>query len=201
MILSLARQRLSILLIDDDERRANALSNALDKSRYQVAHLVGSDSSLLLEVDKLTPDIIIIDVESPSRDILESLTVLNSVNPKPIVMFSEKEDTELINQTVRSGVSAYVCGADISQARVRSILDAALARFAQLQDLKGQLSDTKQALENRKTIEQAKILLMETKGISEKEAYQHIRKIAMDNGQRIEQVAKNIIAIIRTLTG
>lgn len=197
----MSSNRLSILLIDDDDRRAKALSDALDQSRYRVEHLVGSKSSLLIEVDKLSPDIIIIDVESPSRDILESLNVLNSVNPKPIVMFSEKEDTELITQTVRCGVSAYVCGADISQARVRSILDAALARFSQVQDLKGQLIETKQELENRKTIEQAKILLMETKGISEKEAYHHIRKIAMDNGQRIEQVAKNTIDIIRTLTG
>ncbi|XOV77866.1 MAG: ANTAR domain-containing response regulator [Aestuariibacter sp.] len=192
---------LSILLIDDDKRRADALSSALDESRYHVGHLVSSKSSLLKEVDKLQPDIIIIDVESPSRDILESLHVLNAVNPKPIVMFSEKDDADIINQTVRSGVSAYVVAEEVSQTRVRAILDAAVARFDQLQDLKGQLHDTKQELEQRKIVEQAKVLLMETKNISEKEAYQHIRKIAMDNGQRIEQVAKNIIDIIRTLTG
>lgn len=189
------------MLIDDDARRAEALSAALDKSRYHVGHLVSSKASLLKEVDKLQPDIIIIDVESPSRDILESLHVLNVVNPKPIVMFSEQDDADLINQTVRSGVSAYVVAEEVSHARVRTILDAAVARFDQLQDLKSQLQETRQALEERKTIEQAKILLMETKNIPEKEAYQHIRKIAMDNGQRIEAVAKNIIAIIRTLTG
>ncbi len=194
------KQTLHILLIDDDADRASALANALDASCYQVSHLVGSKASLLKEVDHKQPDIIIIDVESPDRDILESLHTLNNVNPKPIVMFSEQEDTQLIQQTTRSGVSAYVVGADISDARVRSILDAAMARFDQMQQLRSQLDQTKKELATRKVVDQAKTLLMETKKISEKEAYQYIRKMAMDNGQKMEQVAKNIIDIIRTLT-
>ncbi|MBE1299524.1 MAG: ANTAR domain-containing protein [Alteromonadaceae bacterium] len=194
------QQTLHVLLIDDDAERATALSAALDKSRYQVSHLVGSESSLLKEVDSRQPDIIIIDVESPDRDILESLHTLNTVNPKPIVMFSEQEDTQLINQSTRSGVSAYVVGADVSNSKVKTILDAAIARFDQMQQLRDQLEESKRQLASQKVIDQAKVLLMETKKISEKEAYQHIRKIAMDNGQRMDQVAKNIIAIIRTLT-
>lgn len=194
------QQTLHVLLIDDDAERATALSAALDKSRYQVSHLVGSESSLLKEVDSRQPDIIIIDVESPDRDILESLHTLNTVNPKPIVMFSEQEDTLLINQSTRSGVSAYVVGADVSNSKVKTILDAAIARFDQMQQLRDQLEESKRQLASQKVIDQAKVLLMETKKISEKEAYQHIRKIAMDNGQRMDQVAKNIIAIIRTLT-
>lgn len=189
---------LNVLLVDDDPQRAASLESALDETRYKVSHLASSKSSLLKEVDARQPDIIIIDIESPDRDILESLHTLNMVNPKPIVMFSDQEDTDMINQSVRSGVSAYVVG-DVSSSRVRSILDAAVARFDQVQSLKNELSETKKQLETRKNVDQAKTLLMQTKGLTEKEAYQQIRKIAMDNGQRMEDVAKNVISIIRAL--
>lgn len=191
---------LNVLLVDDDPERAEALSAALDKSRYRVSPMTGSRIRLLREVDRQQPDIIIIDVESPDRDILESLNTINNVNPKPVVMFSEEADTQTINQSVSSGVSAYVVG-EVSGSRVRAILDAAVARFNQMQHLRNELDETKRELESRKTIDQAKTLLMETKGLSEKQAYQQIRKIAMDNGQRMEQVARNIISIIRALNG
>lgn len=190
---------LCVLLIDDDPDRALALSESLDKSRYKITQMVSADASLLKQVDQLQPDIIIIDVESPNRDILESLSTLNKFNPKPIVMFSEEEDTNTINETVQSGVSAYMAR-DISPSRVRAILDTAVAQFHQMQLLRNQLEQTQQALASQKVIDQAKTLLMETRKISEKEAYQVIRKMAMDGGLRMEQVAKNIIQIIRSLT-
>lgn len=194
-----SHQPLRVLLIDDDPQRAVALSAALDKSRYLVEHMIGADVSLLKQVDALQPDVIIIDIESPSRDILDSLHTLNSFNPKPIVMFSEQEDTNTINQSVHCGVSAYVTR-EVNTSRVRSILDAAVARFQQMQSLRNQLQETQQELASRKVIERAKVLLMETRNLSEKEAYQMIRKMAMDNGQRMEQVAKNMIDIITTLS-
>lgn len=192
-------QPLCVLLIDDDPDRALALSDSLDQSRYKITQMVSADASLLKQVDELQPDIIIIDVESPNRDILESLSTLNKFNPKPIVMFSEEEDTNTINETVQSGVSAYMAR-DISPSRVRAILDTAVAQFHQMQLLRTQLEQTQQALASQKVIDQAKTLLMETRKISEKEAYQVIRKMAMDGGLRMEQVAKNVIEIIRSLT-
>lgn len=192
-------QPLCVLLIDDDPDRAIALSETLDQSRYKVKQMVSADASLLKQVDELQPDIIIIDVESPNRDILESLHTLNKFNPKPIVMFSEQEDTNTINETVQSGVSAY-SARDISPTRVRAILDTAVAQFQQMQLLRNQLEETQQALASQKVIDQAKTLLMETRKCTEKEAYQHLRKMAMDGGLRMEQVAKNVIDIIRSLT-
>lgn len=189
---------LCVLLIDDDPDRAIALSESLDQSRYKIQQMVSADASLLKQVDDLQPDIIIIDVESPNRDILESLHTLNKFNPKPIVMFSEEEDTTTINQTVQSGVSAYLAR-DINPSRVRAILDTAVAQFQQMQKLRTQLEETQQELASRKVIDQAKTLLMESRKISEKEAYQHIRKMAMDSGLRMEQVAKNVIDIIHSL--
>jgi response regulator NasT len=190
--------RLQILLIDDDARRAEVLAAALDVTRYRVLHLANSKASILKAVDRLQPDLIVIDIESPNRDILDSLHILNTVNPKPIVMFSEQEDTDTIKQCVRSGVSAYVVG-DVSLARVRGILDAAVERFDQLQGLRNELSEAKKALDSRKIVDEAKRLLMNSKGLSEQKAFKKIQKISMDTGQKMEEVAKNIISVLNAL--
>ena len=157
-----AAQYLRILLIDEDIERASAISSALDKSRYRICHIVSPASSVLKEVDNLQPDIIVIDMESPNRDILESLHTISDFNPKPIVMFSAQEDTEMINLSVNSGVSAYVVG-DVDPLRVKPILDAAVARFKAYQQLKDELHDTRNQLESRKLIDLAKRLLMKIK--------------------------------------
>lgn len=188
---------LSILLIDEDIERAKAFTSALDKSRYKIKHIVSPSASLLKEVDTFQPDIIVIDIESPNRDMLESLHTIADFNPKPVVMFSEQEDTELINLSVKSGVSAYVVG-DADPKRVKSILDVAVARFYEYQKLKDELTETKQKLESRKIIDQAKRLLMENRSLSEQEAFHAMRKMAMDSGQKLEEVAKTLITILNT---
>lgn len=189
---------LSILLIDDNEERANAFKSALQQSRYDVVHLSSPTSGLLREVDALQPDIIVIDIESPSRDVLDSLHTISNFAPKPVVMFSDEEDTEIINQSVRSGVTAYIVG-DTDPKRVRSILDAAVARFDEFQKLRKELDDTKQALEARKVIDQAKRMLMEQRGLNEQQAYSSMRKMAMDAGQKLEEMASTLITVLKNL--
>lgn len=189
-------QELSILLIDEDQERAAAITDALNESRYKVRHLASPSAALLREVDALQPDIIMIDIESPNRDMLESLHMISDYSPKPVVMFSGEEDEELINLSVKSGVSAYVVGG-ADPARVKSILDAAVARFNEYQKLRDELRDTKDQLEARKLIDQAKRLLIEHKNLSESEAFHSMRKTAMDSGQRIEDVARTIISIMK----
>ncbi|REL28871.1 ANTAR domain-containing protein [Thalassotalea euphylliae] len=189
---------LNVLLIEDDKKKANILMEALGRSQYCIKHVASSGISLLKQVEQLQPDVIIIDVESPSRDILDSLSIISHANPKPVVMFSEQEDTETINQTVKSGVSAYIAG-DINPIRVRSILDTAVARFSEYQALKSELVKTKQKLSSQRVVEQAKVWLMETKSLTEKEAYHRIRKMAMDNSQKLEDVAKNILSLAQML--
>lgn len=193
----LKQKELSILLIDEDVDRAATITSALDKSRYKIRHLVSPNTSLLKEVDALQPDIIVIDMESPNRDILESLYTISSYAPKPVVMFSNQEDTEMINLSTKSGVSAYVVG-DTDPKRVKPILDAAVARFYEYQKLKSELDDTKQKLESRKIVDQAKRLLMQKKNLSEQDAFYSIRKTAMDTGQRMEEVAKTMISLLKS---
>jgi|TARA_B110000240_G_C13426962_1_gene422014 response regulator NasT len=189
---------LRILLIDENCQRAESLTTALNNSRYKIIHLANPDMSLLKQVDEIQPDIIVIDIESPSRDILESLSTISHYNPKPIVMFSGEKDTDTINQYIESGVSAYVVG-DLQAERVKPILDAAVARFREFQKLKIELSDTKQQLASRNLIDQAKRLLMKKKSISEDDAFKAMRKTAMDTGQKLDDVAKTLISFLNTI--
>lgn len=189
---------LNILLIDDNTERAQAISAALDLSRYRVAHLVSSGTSLLKQVDELKPDMIVMDIESPDRDVLDSLHLLSSVNPKPIVMFAETQDSATITRSVKSGVSAYVTG-EIDPVRVRSILDAAVARFEEFQAVKSELQSTQQALASREVIDQAKRLLMQKQNMSEEAAFSSMRKMAMDSGQKLDQIARSLINILKNL--
>lgn len=189
---------LRILLIDENRQRAESLTSALNNSRYKISHLASPDMSLLKQVDEIKPDIIVIDIESPSRDILESLSTISHYSPKPVVMFSDEKDTDTINQCIESGVSAYVVG-DLQTERVKPILDAALARFREFQKLKEELSDTKHQLASRNLIDQAKRLLMNKKNLSEDDAFKAMRKTAMDTGQKLEDVAKTLISLLNTI--
>ena len=192
------KPELCILLIDENHQRAESLTSALNNSRYKISHLANSELSLLKQVDEIQPDIIVIDIESPNRDILDSLSTISHFNPKPVVMFSGEKDTDTINQYIESGVSAYVVG-DLQADRVKPILDAAVARFREFQKLKVELSDTKQQLASRNLIDQAKRLLMKKKNLSEDNAFKAMRKTAMDTGQKLDDVAKTLISFFNTI--
>ena len=192
------KPELCILLIDENHQRAESLTLALNNSRYKISHLASSGLSILKQVDEIQPDIIVIDIESPNRDILDSLSTIYHYNPKPVVMFSGEKDTDTINQYIESGVSAYVVG-DLQADRVKPILDAAVARFREFQKLKVELRDTKQQLASRNLIDQAKRLLMKKKHLSEDDAFKAMRKTAMDTGQKLNDVAKTLISFLNTI--
>lgn len=187
--------KLRVLLIDEDHEKINGLREALCDSRYVIAHHSGQNASLLKTVDKLQPDLIVIDIESPSRDMLESLSTLSHFNPKPIVMFSTTEETEIINQSVQSGVSAYIVG-DADPAKVTPILDAAVAQFAQFNAIKSQLIETQSQLDAKEIIDKAKRLLIRSKGLTEEQAFHSMRKMAMNTGQKMEDVAHTVVSLL-----
>jgi response regulator NasT len=187
--------KLKVLLAENNHVKAKALIGILTNTDYDIYHIARSGVPLLKEVEQLNPDVIIIDIESPDRDMLENLNQISQFAPKPIVVFSEQQNTNTtINQMVKSGVSAYVVG-EVNQERVKSIVDVAIARFGLFQGLKQELAETKQKLSSQKNIEKAKRWLMDTKQLSETDAYHFIRKIAMDNSQKMDDVAKNILSV------
>ena len=186
---------LKVLLAEINHAKAKVLMNVLINEQYDIYHVAHSGVPLLRDVKQLNPDVIIIDIESPNRDMLENLNKISQFAPKPIVVFSEQQCANTtINQMVKSGVSAYVVG-EVNQKRVKSIIDVAIARFDLFQGLKQELAETKQKLSSQKNIDKAKRWLMETKQLSEIDAYHFIRKIAMDNSQKMDDVAKNILSV------
>ncbi|TRX56569.1 ANTAR domain-containing response regulator [Thalassomonas sp. M1454] len=197
--LSLA-SKLKVLLVETDSDKAQILEGVLQSARYDVTRVINSGIPLLKQVETTQPDIIIIDMESPDRDMLENLHRISHSTPKPVVIFSEEEDQNTITQLVKSGVSAYVIGG-IDYSRVKSIVDIAVARFAEYQGLKDELKLTKQKLTSQKSIEKAKLWLMQSRNLSENDAYHFIRKTAMDNSQKVEDVAKNMLAMADMFAG
>jgi response regulator NasT len=145
-------------------------------------------------VERLQPDVVIVDAESPSRDTLEHLATLSSRHPKPVVVFAEDEADDPLRQAMAAGVSAYVV-AGLQPERLAAVLRVAIARFEQERELREQLAQARQALSQRKLIDRAKRLLMKRHGLGEDEAYALLRKAAMDKGLKIVDVAQRLLDV------
>lgn len=189
-----------IMLVDDQPARAAILERALLDAGCEVIARLASAQGLMKKVIEAQPDVIIIDIESPDRDMLEHMTVLNQHNPKPVIMFSDEDDPATIEKAVRAGVSAYVVDG-LNPSRVKSIMAVAVARFREFQALRGELEKTRNQLADRTVLDEAKAILMKQKHMTEEEAYHAMRKMAMDRGQRITDVARNIISVMNLLNG
>lgn len=189
---------LSVMLVDDQPARAALLEQALLDHRYTVIARLSSAEGLAEQVARLEPDVIIIDIESPDRDTLENMALLHRDNPRPVVMFSDEGDTSAIERAMRAGVSAYIVDG-LNPTRVKTIVDVAIARFREYQALRRELEETRTQLADRKQIDRAKGLLMKHRDMDEQQAYHAMRKMAMDRGQRLAEVASNIIAVLEML--
>ena len=179
-------------LAEDLEERAETLREGLERAGHEVVASLSSPLELLQAVERLRPDVIVIDTESPTRDVLEHLVIVTESSPRPIVMFASDSDGAAIREAVRAGVSAYVVDG-LDAGRVNSIVEVACARFDELQRLKDELADANLKLSERKQVERAKGLLMQSRGISEDEAYHALRKLAMSKKQRLGDVAQQLI--------
>jgi response regulator NasT len=188
-----------VMLVDDTPTRSAILEQALLDQGLIVVCRLKSAQGLIKNVEIHQPDIIIMDLESPDRDTLESMTVLNQHNPKPVIMFSDEGDSQIISQAIQAGVSAYIVDG-INPRRVKPILDVAIARFREYQALRKELKQTRDQLADRKIIDKAKGLLMKTKGLDEEQAYHAMRKMAMDQGKPLVDIAQNILSVMELLT-
>lgn len=189
----------SVMLVDDTPTRSAILEQALLDQGFSVVCRLSSAQGLIKNVEIHQPDIIIMDLESPDRDTLENMTVLNQHNPKPVIMFSDEGDSQVISQAVQAGVSAYIVDG-LNPHRVKPILDVAIARFREYQALRKELQQTQNQLADRKVIDKAKGLLMKTKGLDEEQAYHAMRKMAMDQSKPLVDIAKNILSVMELLT-
>lgn len=184
---------LRVLLVDDLPERAASVAEALARSGHVVIGRLLAGSDLRAEVLSLKPDLVVIDVDSPDRDVLEGMHALHREVPRPVVMFTRNDDRELIRQAVKAGVSAYVVG-DLAAERVLPIMNVAMARFEQFQQLENDLADARSQLADRKLIEKAKGLLMQNRQLNEEAAYAAMRKMAMDRNIRMVELARAMLA-------
>jgi response regulator NasT len=183
---------LRVLVVDESAERADILREGLALAGHEVAATLSSPLELLHAVERVRPDVIIIDTESPSRDVLEHIVVVSRDQPRPIVMFARDDATETIREVTRAGVAAYVVDG-LDAARVKPIIDAACARFEAFQALREELAATQALLAERKVIERAKGLLMKAKGLDEEAAYAQLRRLAMSRGKRLAELAQSLV--------
>jgi response regulator NasT len=185
---------LSILVIDESRTRAAELCAGLALAGHQVAAVLSSALDLAQQVEAIQPDVILIETDSPSRDTLEHLATLNRDLPRPVIIFAQEGDAESIRHAMKAGVAAYVVdGLDV--ARLKPIVDVAVARFAEEQALRRELAEASMKLSERKLVERAKGLLMKSRGLDEEAAYRALRKLAMDRGKSIGTVAREVVDI------
>ena len=185
-----------ILVVDESDERAALLGEALTAAGHEVVASLSSPLELLRAVDALRPDVIVIDTESPTRDVLEHVVIVSQSSPRPIVMFASDAGSAAIRDAVRAGVSAYIVDG-LDGNRVNSIVEVACARFEEyqreFQRLKIELAEANLKLSERKRVERAKGLLMQSRGVSEVEAYHALRKLAMSRKLRLGDVAQQVI--------
>lgn len=174
---------LHILVIDESRTRAEQLCGALAMAGHQVAAVLPSALDLSAQIERIKPDIILIETESPSRDTLENLALMDRQMPRPVIILTADNDTDVMRAAFKAGVSAYVVD-NLDLARLKPIIDVAIVRFESHQSVKQELADATRKLSERKLIEQAKGILMKTRGLAEDEAYAALRKLAMERADR-----------------
>ncbi len=172
-------------------RRA-ILESGLKASGFADVTVLETTFGIVERIFKLDPDVILIDLESPSRDILEQMFEVSRIVRRPIAMFVDDSDGPTITAAIDAGVSAYIVDG-LKKERVRPIVEMTIARFRAFEKLRAELEETKDALKERKVIEKAKGILMKMRGIDEAAAYAAMRKTAMQQSRRLAEVAESLV--------
>lgn len=187
-----------IVIVDESPIRAAILKEGLRDAGFTSVEHIAEMQNLLARIYRIDPDVILIDLENPSRDILEQMFQVSRAVRRPIAMFVDQSDAASIQQSVDAGVSAYIVDG-LKKERIKPILDLCISRFNAFSKLQDELDRTKSALEDRKILDRAKGLLMKAKGLTEEEAYVLIRSTAMREKKKIGDIAQSIITAAELL--
>ncbi|WP_064696094.1 ANTAR domain-containing response regulator [Rhizobium aegyptiacum] len=183
---------LTILVIDENAIRASIIEEGLREAGHARVTVVHEVNGIARTIETLMPDVIIIDIENPNRDMMEHLFQLTRTVSRPIAMFVDRSDTASIEAAVEAGVSAYIVDG-LKKERVKPILDMAVSRFNAFSRLQRELADARSALEERKLIERAKGILMKMRGLSEEEAFALLRQTAMNEKKKMSEIAQSVV--------
>jgi two-component system, response regulator / RNA-binding antiterminator len=177
-----------------EAERSRSLRIGLLENGYNIVAVLPADNFLPERLAQIGPDMIIVDAQSNARDALEHVVMATRDERRPIVLFTQDNDTSHVGDAIAAGVTAYVV-AGLAAERVKPVLDVALARFRHEEALKRELADARAMLSDRKTIARAKGILMSRHAMSETEAYARLRKTAMDKGMKVADVAQRILDV------
>lgn len=183
---------LTILVIDENAIRASIIEEGLAEAGHCKVTVIHEVQGVARLIETLEPDVIIIDIESPNRDMMEHMFQLTRSVSRPIAMFVDRSDTASIEAAVDAGVSAYIVDG-LKKERVKPILDMAVSRFNAFSRLQRELAEARNALEERKIIERAKGILMKMRGLSEEEAFALLRQSAMNEKKKIADIAQSVV--------
>jgi response regulator NasT len=189
---------LKIVIVDESPIRAAILEGGLREAGHVQVIRIEDTTNLLARVYAIDPDVILIDLENPSRDVLEQMFQVSRAVKRPVAMFVDQTDTASIQAAVDAGVSAYIVDG-LKKERIKHILDMSIMRFNAFSRLEGELEQTKSALEERKVIDRAKGILMKLKNLTEDDAYTLMRKTAMNEKKKIAEIAQSIITAAEML--
>ncbi|SIO06316.1 ANTAR domain-containing response regulator [Vannielia litorea] len=184
--------KLSIIVVEADRERALLIVDSLREAGDFDVSVISEVTGLSRRISELNPDVVLVDVAAPSRDMLEELTLASGPMDRPVALFVDRDDAGLTRAAIEAGVSAYVVDG-LRPDRIKPIMDAAIARFHMFSQMRAELKATRQALEERKIIDRAKGLLMKAKGLDEDQAYALLRKAAMDQGVKLADVAQSLV--------
>lgn len=187
-----------VAVVDANADRLARTVEALSATGIEDIVCVDSGPDLVERIARIDPDVVLIDLQSPGRDVLDQMFVATRAIKRPVAMFVDKGGADSIAAAIEAGVAAYVVD-DLRPERVRPVLDLAVSRYAAFARMEAELAAARSALEERKLIDRAKGILMKTRSLSEEEAYAALRKSAMDRGRRIAEIAESVVTAAELL--
>ena len=186
------KDSLKIVVVEADRELALQIVDVLRAEGWDEVTVLGDSSGLARKIEEMSPDLVLIDLENPSRDALEQVSIATESDARAVAMFVDHSDDEMTRAAMDAGLSAYVVGSPEPD-RVRSVLKTAIARFQVTSQLRRELELAKQALEDRKAIDRAKGMIMRARGVSEEEAYKLMRRTAMSQNRKVIEVANALL--------
>ncbi len=189
---------LRIVVVDRNPMRAAIIEDGLREAGHRNVRRIEDTEGLEDRLRGIEADVVLVDLESPSRDVLEHVFAASGAASRPVAMFVDRSDSAMINAAIDAGVSAYIVDG-LKKERVKSILDMTISRFNAFAKLKDELEAARSQLADRKAIDRAKALVMKAKGIGEEQAYQLMRKAAMNENRKVADIARAIITAAELL--
>ena len=191
-------RNLRILIVDANQVRAVIIEEGLREAGYHELIRVSGTTGLVAAIERHDPDVVVVDLENPSRDALADMFLVSRHVKRPITMFVDQSDAASIEEAVEAGVSAYIVDG-LKKERLKPILQACISRFNAFSRLQQELDEARSQLDDRKTIDRAKGIVMRLKGLSEEEAYALLRKTAMNEKRKLVDIARSIITAAEVL--